>query len=120
MPDETQRITDLRQEYAQSTLDETAVAADPITQFLAWFGDAQRAGVPEPNAMTHDSRPARSRKFTARSNAERSPHTARTVVSLSFPELSVRTRKIAARVNWATTGCDTGDGGLAFIARSVR
>ena len=52
MPDETRPITDLRQEYARSTLDETAAAADPITQFLAWFGDAQRAGIPEPNAMT--------------------------------------------------------------------
>ena len=52
MPDDSLRISDLRREYAASTLDEAAVAADPVTQFSAWFGDAQRAQLVEPNAMT--------------------------------------------------------------------
>ncbi len=52
MPDDSLRLADLRREYASSTLDEGSVAADPVTQFAAWFADAQRAGIPEPNAMT--------------------------------------------------------------------
>ena len=52
MPDDSLRLADLRREYASSTLDEGSVAADPTTQFAAWFAEAQRAGIPEPNAMT--------------------------------------------------------------------
>lgn len=51
MPDESLRIAQLRKEYALSTLNESAVATDPIPQFRAWFGDAESADVPEPNAM---------------------------------------------------------------------
>lgn len=43
---------DLRREYGLTTLDAAAMAADPITQFRHWFADAQRAELPEPNAMT--------------------------------------------------------------------
>ena len=45
-------IADLRRDYQQSVLDETHVATDPITQFEAWFSDAESAACPEPNAMT--------------------------------------------------------------------
>jgi pyridoxamine 5'-phosphate oxidase len=32
-------------------LDESMLAADPVTQFSAWLADAEAAGLPEPNAM---------------------------------------------------------------------
>jgi pyridoxamine 5'-phosphate oxidase len=44
-------IADLRRSYAIASLDERDVDPDPITQFERWFGDAQAAGVAEPNAM---------------------------------------------------------------------
>ena len=43
---------DIRREYARAQLDEAHVAADPLTEFHHWFGQAQEAQVPEPNAMT--------------------------------------------------------------------
>ena len=46
------RIADLRQEYARHALDVADVAHDPLAQFTAWFDDAVRAELPEPNAMT--------------------------------------------------------------------
>lgn len=45
-------IADLRKEYTQRGLSEADVAADPLTQFRAWFDQALAAGLPEPNAMT--------------------------------------------------------------------
>ena len=45
-------IADLRKEYRHATLDESAVASDPLLQFDRWFREAQAAGLPEPNAMT--------------------------------------------------------------------
>jgi pyridoxamine 5'-phosphate oxidase len=45
-------IASLRREYAMATLDVADVDADPIVQFRHWFAEAQRAEVPEPNAMT--------------------------------------------------------------------
>jgi pyridoxamine 5'-phosphate oxidase len=45
-------LADLRREYMRAELDEQSVASDPITQFRAWFDDALRAQLPEPNAMT--------------------------------------------------------------------
>ncbi|GAB0491343.1 hypothetical protein MMPV_002596 [Pyropia vietnamensis] len=44
-------ISDYRESYSETPLDEAAVDADPITQFRVWFDDAVRAGVTEPNAM---------------------------------------------------------------------
>jgi pyridoxamine 5'-phosphate oxidase len=44
--------SDLRQEYAMSSLDVADVSADPLVQFQSWFADAQRAELREPNAMT--------------------------------------------------------------------
>lgn len=43
---------DLRREYALASLDVTDVQPDPLDQFGRWFGEAQRAGLREPNAMT--------------------------------------------------------------------
>lgn len=45
-------IAALRLTYARATLDEGAVAAEPVTQFLAWFDEARTAQLREPNAMT--------------------------------------------------------------------
>jgi pyridoxamine 5'-phosphate oxidase len=44
-------IADLRREYARARLDERDANPDPIAQFAAWFSDAQRAAVEDPNAM---------------------------------------------------------------------
>jgi pyridoxamine 5'-phosphate oxidase len=48
----TSPIADLRRDYARATLSESDVDADPFRQFGRWFEEAQRAEVPEPNAMT--------------------------------------------------------------------
>lgn len=45
-------LTALRQDYLNASLDEADVNANPLTQFALWFGEAQAAQVPEPNAMT--------------------------------------------------------------------
>lgn len=49
--DATKSISDFRESYSETPLDEATVDADPIAQFRAWFDDAVRAGVTEPNAM---------------------------------------------------------------------
>ncbi|WP_341677660.1 pyridoxamine 5'-phosphate oxidase [Niveibacterium sp. SC-1] len=49
---ETVDLTQLRQDYARAELMEADVAADPVQQFARWFGDAQRAQLLEPYAMT--------------------------------------------------------------------
>jgi pyridoxamine 5'-phosphate oxidase len=48
----SQRIADLRKEYAQDELDIQHVLQDPLAQFQQWFDEAYAAEVPEPNAMT--------------------------------------------------------------------
>ena len=48
----SQKIADLRKEYAQDELDINHVNADPLAQFQTWFDEADAAAVPEPNAMT--------------------------------------------------------------------
>jgi pyridoxamine 5'-phosphate oxidase len=45
-------IADLRQEYMRSGLSEAQADPDPMRQFERWMGDALRARVPLPNAMT--------------------------------------------------------------------
>lgn len=45
------RVADLRQDYGQASLDDGDVADDPIEQFTAWFEQALKAEVHEPNAM---------------------------------------------------------------------
>jgi pyridoxamine 5'-phosphate oxidase len=47
-----QAVADLRKDYGQATLDEADVLDDPIEQFTAWFEQALKAEVNEPNAMT--------------------------------------------------------------------
>lgn len=47
-----QAVADLRKDYGQATLDEADVLDDPIAQFTAWFEQALKAEVNEPNAMT--------------------------------------------------------------------
>ena len=42
----------LRQEYMRAGLHETALAADPLTQFGNWFDEALQSGIALPNAMT--------------------------------------------------------------------
>jgi pyridoxamine 5'-phosphate oxidase len=44
--------SDLRREYAMAALDVGDVNRDPLEQFRKWFGEAQNAGIREPNAMT--------------------------------------------------------------------
>jgi pyridoxamine 5'-phosphate oxidase len=44
-------VADLRKDYGQATLSETDVADDPFVQFNAWFEQALKAEVNEPNAM---------------------------------------------------------------------
>ena len=40
-----------RREYGGTALSESSVAADPLTQFAAWFEEAVARSVPEPDAM---------------------------------------------------------------------
>ena len=43
---------DLRREYHRATLTETDVDASPVTQFKRWLGEAVKAELSEPTAMT--------------------------------------------------------------------
>jgi pyridoxamine 5'-phosphate oxidase len=45
-------VADLRKDYGQATLSENDVAIDPFVQFNAWFEQALKAEVNEPNAMS--------------------------------------------------------------------
>jgi len=45
-------VADLRQEYMRAGLSEADADPDPFRQFENWLGDAVRAGLPLPNAMT--------------------------------------------------------------------
>ena len=45
-------IADLRTSYERAELNEDASHADPHAQFAQWMGEALRAELPEPNAMT--------------------------------------------------------------------
>ena len=46
------KLTDIRKDYKLAALDVGDVAASPFTQFDAWFAEALKAELPEPNAMT--------------------------------------------------------------------
>ena len=48
----TQRLADLRKDYAQAALDIHDVDPSPKAQFERWFHEAMQAEVLEPNAMT--------------------------------------------------------------------
>ncbi|MES2320464.1 MAG: pyridoxamine 5'-phosphate oxidase [Pseudomonadota bacterium] len=45
-------LASLRKDYGQATLNEDDVADDPFVQFAAWFEQALKAEVNEPNAMS--------------------------------------------------------------------
>jgi pyridoxamine 5'-phosphate oxidase len=45
-------VRDLREDYTQGGLTESAADPDPIRQFALWFDDALAARLKEPNAMT--------------------------------------------------------------------
>jgi len=45
-------LADIRKDYTKASLDVTTINADPIVQFEAWFNEALKAEVLEPNAMT--------------------------------------------------------------------
>lgn len=47
-----QELADLRREYSREVLDETAVDADPFTQFGRWIHEAIVADLPDATAMT--------------------------------------------------------------------
>ena len=44
-------VDGLREALKAAVLDEREVAADPVTQFRAWYSDAEAAGVDQPEAM---------------------------------------------------------------------
>lgn len=45
-------IADIRKDYKLQSLDEADVAADPFSQFTAWWDDAMKSEISEVNAMT--------------------------------------------------------------------
>jgi pyridoxamine 5'-phosphate oxidase len=45
-------IANIRTNYTKAKLSVDETATDPISQFRQWFSEAQKAEVPEPNAMT--------------------------------------------------------------------
>jgi pyridoxamine 5'-phosphate oxidase len=56
-------LADLRRDYTMAGLNEKDLAREPFRQFEKWFGEAQAAKIPEPNAMvlctaTRDGRPS--------------------------------------------------------------
>ena len=44
-------LASMRKEYSKSSLDALSVHKSPIVQFSQWFDEAEKAEVPEPNAM---------------------------------------------------------------------
>ena len=45
-------LSDQRKSYTRGELDETSTGPDPVAMFTRWFAEAEKAKVPEPNAMT--------------------------------------------------------------------
>ena len=45
-------VSNLRRDYGHGKLDLGDLLPDPIAQFRRWFEDAQKASIPEPNAMS--------------------------------------------------------------------
>lgn len=48
----SQDLADLRQEYRSRPLRRADLDTDPLVQFDRWFGEADRARIPDPNAMS--------------------------------------------------------------------
>ena len=60
---EKEKMQNLREQYAKSSLLKNNVSSDPVKQFSKWFNEALKAGIPEPNAMSlatasEDGRPS--------------------------------------------------------------
>ena len=58
----TQQLQDMREEYDGTPLRKADMNACPFSQFSDWLNEAQKAGVPDPNACSlcsvdEDSRP---------------------------------------------------------------
>ena len=49
--DSARRMADLRVSYDRGRLQREDLASDPLAQFRLWFAEAQKQGLPEPNAM---------------------------------------------------------------------
>ena len=49
--DAPRRLADLRVSYDIGALAPEDLSPDPLSSFLAWFAEAERVGLPEPNAM---------------------------------------------------------------------
>lgn len=69
-------------------------------------GPKSRSHASEPNPITQERFPSKSRNPTARNSAARSPQNDRRVARVSLAGFSITTRKIAARVSGAATGCE--------------
>jgi pyridoxamine 5'-phosphate oxidase len=52
VPAISQDLADLRRDYSSRPLHREDLDPDPIVQFNRWFGEAQRAGALDPNAMS--------------------------------------------------------------------
>jgi pyridoxamine 5'-phosphate oxidase len=50
-PPDDMTLADLRKDYSLTGLAEKDLARDPFRQFEKWFGEAEAAKLPEPNAM---------------------------------------------------------------------
>lgn len=48
----TARIAAIRKDYQMAALDEAVAGQDPLVFFAQWFGEAEKAGADEVNAMT--------------------------------------------------------------------
>jgi pyridoxamine 5'-phosphate oxidase len=45
------KISDVRKDYLRSEINEKQLAENPVEQFLAWYGDAEKANIEDFNAM---------------------------------------------------------------------
>ena len=57
----TAHLQAMRRSYERGGLDEADLAADWLTQFQRWLGDAEAAGITEPNAMVFGTADAEGR-----------------------------------------------------------
>lgn len=58
------RLQDLRKSYERAELDESQATSAPLALFQRWFAAAEKAKVPEPNAMTLATASAEGRPST--------------------------------------------------------
>src|SRR5262247_3422397 len=82
-----------------------ATAASAVSSSAGRGAPKNRSQTSDPNPMIQERFSVVSRNPIARNSAARSPHSDRTAATLSSPGLIVTTRKIAARLRGAATGC---------------